>query len=152
MRYKELKLDGKIITQKYKIEEQLIKYGFNWFLDCEIEDMRIEILKDTLIINEGVYYNGDFVYGVIRNIDWKNGEFTNGVIYGGTFKRCLIRQGLIFGGTFIKGEILFADIRGGDFVDIKISDNCVKDIEPIEPIKEMKYLKNFNNYFLDEKI
>lgn len=121
MRYKELKYDGKIYTKKYEIDEILIKNGFNWFIDAEVENVRIEIMKETLILNAGIWYNGVWEYGVIRDVDWRAGTFKNGVIYNGTFKKITVEKGIIFNGKFLKGEILFADIRGGDFIDVNIS-------------------------------
>jgi hypothetical protein len=122
-RYKELKYEGKTYTQKYQIDEILLSKGMNWFLDCEMENMRIEIMKDTLIINGGVFYNGVFEYGVIRDIEWRSGTFQNGVIYNGTFKRIKVEKGIIFDGIFVRGDVLFADIRGGEFKDVNISNN-----------------------------
>lgn len=121
MKYKELKFEGSIYTKKYEIEEILLKNNFNWFLDNEIENARIEITKDTLIFNAGIFYNGIWEYGVIRDVEWRNGTFQNGIIYNGTFKKITIENGLIFDGVFIDGVILFADIRGGTFKNINIS-------------------------------
>ncbi|NPV13266.1 MAG: hypothetical protein HPY57_16015 [Ignavibacteria bacterium] len=123
LRYKELKFEGKTYTKKYQIDEILLENGFNWFLDAEIENARIEIMKETLIFNAGIWYNGVWEYGVIRDIDWRAGTFKNGVIYNGIFKRVTVERGIIFNGTFLKGDILFADIRGGEFKDVNISKN-----------------------------
>lgn len=122
-RYKELKFEGKTYTKKYQIDEILIENNFNWFLDAEIENVRIEIIKETLILNGGIWYNGVWEYGVIRDIDWRAGTFKNGVIYNGIFKRITVEKGIIFNGTFLRGDILFADIRGGEFKDVNISTN-----------------------------
>jgi len=126
-RYKELKYNNKIFTKFYEINDILIKNNFNWLLDCEIENLRLEIFKDTLIINAGIWYNGIFEYGVIRDVDWRNGIFLNGVIYNGIYKHIKVEKGIIFNGTFLNGEILFADIRGGVFTNINISANCIVD-------------------------
>lgn len=133
-RYKELKYEGKTFTKKYEIDEILIDNNMNWFLDCEIENARIEIMKDTLIFNAGIFYNGVFKYGVVRDGDFRNIEFFYGVIYNGIFKRFTIKKGIIFNGVFIKGDILFADIRGGDFRDVNISKNVNKS-EPKDQVK-----------------
>lgn len=122
-RYKELKHEGKTYTKKYQIDEILLENDFNWFLDCEVENMRLEIMKETLIINAGIFYNGIWEYGVLRDVDWRAGTFKNGVIYNGIFKRITVEKGIIFNGTFLRGDILFADIRGGEFKDINISTN-----------------------------
>lgn len=128
-RYKELNYKGKKYIKKYEIDEILIKNNFNWFLDCEIENTRLEIIKDTLILNSGIFYNGTFEYGVIRDIDWRNGRFMNGVIYNGIFKKIIIEKGIIFDGMYLKGDILFADIRGGVFEDVNISKNTNKETQ-----------------------
>jgi hypothetical protein len=86
-RYKELKYEGKTYTQKYQIDEIIIDNGMNWFLDCEVENARIEIIKETIVFNAGIFYNGVWEYGVVRDADWRNGVFKNGVIYNGTFKK-----------------------------------------------------------------
>lgn len=132
-RYKELKFEGKTYTEKYQIDEILLDNKLNWFLDCEIENVRFEIMKETLIINGGIFYNGVFEYGVIRDIDCRNITFQNGVIYNGVFKRIKMMKGIIFDGTFIKGDILFADIRGGEFKDVNISDNVNKTQKETQP-------------------
>jgi len=121
-RYYELKYEGEIYTKKYEIDEILLENDLNWFFDCEVENMRIEIQKETLILNSGIFYNGVFEYGVIRDIDWRNGKLLNGVIYNGTYKRIIVEKGIIFNGIFLDGEILRGDIRGGDLRNIKVSD------------------------------
>jgi len=120
-RYYELKYEGNIYTKDYEIKEILIENNLNWFFDCEIENIRIEILNETLIINSGVFYSGTFEYGVIRDVEWKSGKFINGVIYNGVYKKINLEKGIIFNGKFIDGEILYADIRGGVFVNIDVS-------------------------------
>lgn len=120
MRYKELKYDGNTYHKKYEIDEILLKHNFNWFIDAEIENARIEIMKDTLIFNAGIIYNCDWDYGVIRNGEIRNINFINGVIYNGVFKKFNIEKALIFNGTFLTGTIKEADIRGGDFKDVEI--------------------------------
>jgi len=122
-RYKELKYEGKTYTQTYQIDEILLDLGLNWFLDAEVENIRLEIMKETLIVNAGIWYNGVWEYGVIRDIEWRAGTFQNGVIYNGVFKKIKVEKGIIFDGTFISGDILFADIRGGEFKDVNISTN-----------------------------
>lgn len=122
-RYVELKYEGKTYKKEYDINKILSEKNFFWFFETEVENLRLEILKDTLIINGGIWYNGTFEYGVIRDIDWRAGIFENGVIYNGVFKKITVGKGIIFAGTFLKGDVLFADIRGGNFEDVNISSN-----------------------------
>jgi len=145
-RYKELKIDGKIITKDIEIESILINNNFNWILDAEIGNARLEITKNTLVWNSGTWYNGDWYYGVFRNGEFKSGTFINGVWYNGIFRNGLILYALIFDGKFINGEIRNGEIRGGKFYSIKIFSNVIRkdlkedkidDEENIKPI-EMK--------------
>lgn len=155
-RYKELKFDGKIYTEQYKIDDILIDNGFNWFLDCEIENVRIEIQYETLIFNSGVFFNGTWMYGVFRDGEWKNGVWENGVWYNGIWRRGDFKSGLIFNGKFFNGNIIDGIIRGGNFYDIKIDKNVIREdkykpekneIQPINPepiVENYKiWLKNF---------
>jgi len=132
-RYKELRFQDKIFTETYKINEILVKEGFEWFLDCEVENCRIEILKNTLVFNSGVFFNGTWVYGVFRDGQWKYGTWEGGVWYNGTWYNGIFKNGLIFGGRFIKGKIEGGEIRGGEFFDMEISkdvaNNTVQKIE-----------------------
>jgi len=132
-RYKELVYEGKTYTKKHQIDEILLEKEMNWFLDAEIENARIEIVKDTLIFNAGIIYNCVWEFGVIRDGDIRNITFENGVIYNGTFKKFTMEKGIIFGGVFIRGEVLFADIRGGDFRDVDISNNVNKTTQETTP-------------------
>jgi hypothetical protein len=126
-RYKELKFEGKVYNEQYKIDEILIDKGFSWFLDCEVENVRIEILYETLIFNAGVFFNGAWIYGVFRDGEWKNGVWENGVWYNGTWRRGIFKSGLIFDGRFFNGEILEGSIKGGEFIDIKISPEVIRE-------------------------
>lgn len=155
IRYKELKFNNQIYTKKYQIDDILLDNGFGWMIDAEVENMRLEIMKETLIVNAGIIYNCEFDYGVIRDADVRNIHFHNGVIYNGTFKNCLIEKGIIFNGTFLKGDIKFADIRGGQIMPGVMVHKKQEEIvqEPKETEVQAsgindsyKYIKKFNNF------
>jgi hypothetical protein len=114
-RYKELKYQDKIYTETAKIEEILIKCKFDWFLDCEVENVRLEITKNTLVFNAGVFRDGQWKYGT-----WEGGVWYNGTWYNGIFK-----NGIIFGGRFIGGKIEGGEIRGGEIFDVDLSKEVV---------------------------
>jgi len=124
-RYKELKYRDKIITEQSEIDRILIDNKFDWFLDCEVENCRLEILKNHLIFNSGVFFNGTWVYGVFRDGQWKYGTWEGGVWYNGTWYNGIFKNGLIFDGRFLNGKIEGGEIRGGEFFDIKISKNVI---------------------------
>lgn len=137
-RYIELKIDNNIYTDKIEIEEKLIEYKFNWVIDAEIANARMEISKNTFIWNAGIWYNGDWQYGVFRNGEWKSGKFINGVWYNGLFKNGVIEYALIFNGRFIDGYIKQGEIRGGKFYSIKIFDLVKRtDLEIVEYSEEI---------------
>jgi hypothetical protein len=121
-RYKELKYKDNIIIDDYKINEILIKEKYNWIINAEIKDARLEIYKDTLVWNAGTWYSGVWYYGVWRNGEWKFGTWEDGVWYNGFWRDGLFKNGLIVGGRFYQGQIIgFSEIRKGEFIDVDIS-------------------------------
>ncbi len=157
-RYKELKFDGNIYTEQYKIDEILINKDFSWFLDCEVENVRLEIsydsknMMDVLILNSGVFFNGTWIYGVFRNGEWKSGIWEYGVWYNGIWRTGLFKDGLIFNGSFFGGKILNGTIRGGKFYDIEIFPPVIREdtYKPVQNInlvvKPEKIIDNFNKF------
>lgn len=89
MRYIELKIGDKVITNQVKIENTLRSEGFYWLIDSEIEKSKIEIRNKTLIWNDGIYYSGNWHYGIFKSGvffgKWENGIFENGE-FKGTWK------------------------------------------------------------------
>lgn len=171
MRYNELLYDGKVITEQWKIDEILIENEFNWLVNAEIENARLEILKDTLVWNAGIWYNGTWEFGVFRDGEWKYGTWENGVWYNGKWKDGIFKSGIIYRGIFVKGKILGGEIRGGTFIDCDISPRVTEYVEGereqekkeleapvIEPIKtqsnlhvvvkENNKMKNFEEFYL----
>lgn len=131
-RYKELKWEGNLYTENYKINEILIKQKFAWLMDCEFENARLEILKDTLIWNAGTFFNGLLEYIVIRDGEFKAGVINNGVLYNGTYRNFLIKNGLVFNGKFFNCNMLSGEIRGGEFLEC----NVAEEVKRATQIKE----------------
>lgn len=129
MRYSELKFDGKVYTAQWEIDEILIEQNFKWMVNAEIENARLEILKDTLIWNAGIWYNGTWEFGVFRDGEWKYGTWMGGVWYNGKWKDGIFKAGIIFRGIFIKGKIMGGEIRGGKFIDCEISPKVKEYVE-----------------------
>jgi hypothetical protein len=159
-KYKELKYNKKTITEQYEINKTLLKEGFQWFLDCEVEDVRLEISHNTLIFNAGTFFNGTWKYGVFRDGVWKYGTWENGVWYNGKWFNGIFKSGIIFDGKFFHGTIESGEIKGGEFYNMKIDKNVKKQEEPKkqEPedntvpqgekitIEKMKNIKSFNEF------
>lgn len=123
LRYSELKYNGKVYTEQWKIDEILINNKFNWMVNAEIKNARLEIFQDTLVWNAGIWYNGDWHFGVWRDGEWRYGTWQNGVFYNGVWRNGTFKSGIIYNGKFFKGSIEGGEIRGGQFIDIKISPN-----------------------------
>jgi len=138
MRYVELKHKGQTITEKWRIEEILLENKFNWVLDAEIENARIEIFEKGetkyFVWNSGTWYNGDWYFGVWRDGEWKYGTWRNGVWRNGKWKNGTFKSGIIYKGIFIKGKIESGEIRGGQFIDIEIAEG-VTELTEEETIK-----------------
>lgn len=126
MRYAELKWEGQIYTEQWKIDEILIKNKFNWMVNAEIKNARLEIFQDTLVWNAGIWYNGDWYFGVWRDGEWKYGTWQNGVWYNGVWRNGTFKSGIIYKGKFFKGKIESGEIRGGQFIDCEIDPKVVE--------------------------
>ena len=85
MKFKELTYKTSSIKNEVEINKILQKEGFYWLIDSEIENASIEIVRDTIIWNDGDFYSGNWHYGI-----WKNGNFygvwENGIFENGNFK------------------------------------------------------------------
>lgn len=126
LRYSELKYDGKVYTEQWQINEILIKNKFNWMINAEIKNARLEIFQDTLIWNAGIWYNGDWYFGVWRDGEWRYGSWQNGVWYNGVWRNGTFKSGIIYNGKFFKGKIEGGEIRGGQFIDVEIGENVTE--------------------------
>lgn len=126
LRYSELKYNGETYTEQWKIDEILIKNKFNWVVNAEIKNARLEIFNTTLVWNGGIWYNGDWYFGVWRDGEWRYGTWQNGVFYNGTWKNGTFKSGIIYNGHFFKGKILAGEIRGGQFIDVEISESVIE--------------------------
>jgi hypothetical protein len=122
-RYSELKYDGKTYTEQWKIDEILIKNKFNWVVNAEIANARVEIFNDTFVWNAGIWFNGIWEFGVFRDGEWRYGTWKNGVFYNGVWRNGTFASGIIYNGKFFKGKIDGGEIRGGQFIDMIIAPN-----------------------------
>ena len=85
MRFKKVIINDKTYTDNNTINKVLLDNDLNWLIDSEIEDADILIKNKTVIWNNGVYYSGNWHYGI-----WKDGIFhgvwENGIWESGIFK------------------------------------------------------------------
>lgn len=134
-KYKELIYKGQIYTEKYQIEEILIKEKLSWFIDAETSNARIEILDKILIFNGGTWYTGVWYFGAWRGGEWKFGSWENGVWFNGNWQDGIFKKGIIFNGTFFQGQFLDVKLRKTnqdgtdtrqDFINCDLSPNIKK--------------------------
>jgi hypothetical protein len=111
MRIKELIYKGKSYTDKVLIETYLYKHGFNWLNKAEIENAIIEIKNDKLYWHSGIWYYGDFGYGIWLDGIFKFGNFV-GVWHNGLFKNGTF-DGIWMNGNFENGDIIGGEFRKG---------------------------------------
>lgn len=86
MKYSYLVYGDKLIKSQREIETILKSEKFYWLIDSEIENAELEIKNNTLIWHNGVFYFGNWFYGIFKNGVfngiWENGIFENGVFNG----------------------------------------------------------------------
>lgn len=85
MRYTELKYSGKTYTTESQINTILEKENLFWLIDSEIENASLEIIKKTLIWNNGTYYSGNWHYGIFKDGEF-NGTWEDGIFENGNFR------------------------------------------------------------------
>lgn len=134
-KYKELLYKGQTYTEKYQIEEILVKEKLSWFIDAETLNARIEILDSVLIFNGGTWYTGVWYFGAWRGGEWKFGSWEDGVWFNGTWQDGIFKSGIIFNGTFFQGQFLNVKLRKTnqdgtdtrqDFINCDLSPNIKK--------------------------
>ena len=141
LRYSELKYNGQIYTEQWKIDEILISNKFNWMVNAEIKNARLEIFQDTLVWNAGIWYNGDWYFGVWRDGEWRYGTWQNGVWYNGVWRDGTFKSGIIYNGKFFKGKIEKGEIRGGIFIDTQIFPEVIEYTGDEYQVKKEKELQ-----------
>lgn len=141
LRYSELKYNGQTYTEQWKIDEILIKNKFNWMVNAEIKNARLEIFENTLVWNAGIWYNGSWYFGVWRDGEWRYGTWQNGVWYNGVWRDGTFKSGIIYKGKFFKGKIESGEIRGGQFISIEIDPKVVEYTEDEYQVKKQEEQK-----------
>jgi len=85
MRFRELDDNGIKYTKVKDINKILEKNNLHWLIDSEIEEASIEVKNQTLIWNSGIFFAGNWHYGIFRNGEFY-GVWENGIFEGGVFK------------------------------------------------------------------
>jgi len=90
-RFSELKLHNTVITNNKEIEIYLSNSIFYWLLDCEVDNVKIEIKDDVLYWNNGIFYFGNWIWGVFKKGEFRSGIWNGGIFYDGIFTGNWIR-------------------------------------------------------------
>lgn len=106
MRFKSLKYRGKEHTEHAVIERKIIDSGNAWLLDCEVEEVELEIFKNRLSWNTGRFYNGVWVDGDWKDGDWFHGLWMNGRWHEGHWRSGTWNDGIWEDGQFDGGAVV----------------------------------------------
>lgn len=106
MRIKRLIIGNDILQESYDIETTLVKYGFKWLNNTEIDNAVIEIKNNKLYWLSGVFYYGVWEYGIVLSGDFRYCEWKNGIFYNGKFR------GIWYDGIFMNGDFEGKFIKG----------------------------------------
>ena len=102
-RFLQLTLDnGTVIYNTNPIENWLYTSPYYWILKCEVDNVKLTIKDDILYWNNGIFYYGNWKWGVFENGEFRSGIWNGGIFLNGTFKGKWL-NGVFKNGTF-KGE------------------------------------------------
>jgi hypothetical protein len=113
-RFLSLNVNGQNITAPNLIEEYLYSSEFYWLCDAEIESAKLTIKDNILSWDSGIFYYGEWKWGVFRSGEFRSGNWLGGIFLDGTFK------GNWFNGVFKKGIFKGVDISGKLQLDNKL--------------------------------
>lgn len=114
-RFLQLSINGEVIKGTQAIQKALLTTPYYWLLECELENVEIEIDNGILIWVSGIMYWGDWKWGVWKSGDFRSGTWNGGIFCNGTFKGDWIR-GMWKKGTF-KGNDLSGKINKNVLVE-----------------------------------
>ncbi len=112
MRIIKLAVGDDIFTDHVSIREELHKNDIHWLDNAEIDNAVLEIKDGKLYWYGGLFYFGDWEYGIWMDGTFVHGNWHNGIFYQGVFK-----NGIWYDGIFIKGTIEGGEFLKGDFRD-----------------------------------
>ena len=125
MRIKSLTYKNKIYNNPKEIEKILLNNNFNWLNLSEIENAIIEIKNNKIYWKSGIWYYGDWEYGIwldgiFKYGNFKGGVWLNGLFKNGTFKNAVWMNGTFENGTF-SGDWRNGTNKNGNFINESFS-------------------------------
>lgn len=106
MRFTSFKYESELITSEKKITQILKENDMNWILESEFDNADIEIQNKTLIWNSGIWYWGNWHFGIWKSGDWVDGTFENGIWESGNFIGGKLLSGIWLDGNITGGEVM----------------------------------------------
>lgn len=140
-RIKSLKFENKTYTDQTIISKLLLKNGFNWLNNAEIENAVLEIKSDKLYWHSGIWYYGVWVYGIWLDGIFRYGDWRDGVFYNGVFE-----NGIWYNGVFMNGEFKGGEFLNGDWRDGVKTGGVFKNISDVN-----EKIKKFSEFELNKK-
>lgn len=114
-RFEELRLeDGTVLNSNAVIEKWLYSSVFYWLLECELDNVKLEVKEGIVYWKSGVLYWGNWQWGVFESGEFRSGTWNGGIWLGGTFR------GKWLNGVFKDGKFDGEKIAG-EFPDEKIT-------------------------------
>lgn len=113
-RFISLKIDNSIIEHSKLIEQYLYNSDFYWLLDCEVENVSLDIKDNMLTFIDGIFYYGIWKWGIWKGGEFRSGEWLGGIFYNGIFNG-IWKKGVWKGGEF-KGKDLTNKIANIELV------------------------------------
>jgi len=106
-RFIQLTIDDKLIKSTKLVEQYLINSDFYWLLNCELDNVILEIKDNLLYWKKGTFYYGTWIWGIFEDGEFLSGNWNGGIFLNGTFKanfnNGVFKNG-IFKGVKVKGQ------------------------------------------------
>lgn len=85
-RFIKLTTETSVYTNTKPIEKYLATTEFDWLLNCELDNVVLEIKDNILYFKEGTIYWGNWRWGVFEKGEFRSGTWQGGIVLGGTVK------------------------------------------------------------------
>lgn len=86
VRFKKLTYNNKVYENSKQIEEFLYTTPYSWLLECELDEVVLEIKNNILYWKSGILYWGTTEWMVWESGEFRSGTWTGGIFFDGIFK------------------------------------------------------------------
>lgn len=85
-RIKKLTINNEVYETTNYIHQKLAETIHSWILECELENVILEIKDDVLYFKGGIFYWGYWKWGVFDGGEFRSGIWDGGILRNGIFK------------------------------------------------------------------